>query len=560
MTIVRWSGFGGENQAIPAKQLAEGLGTRSRNQKPLRGALRPWRQPVTVASVPAGRQTIYRMGRDVASDANYWLSWPGVVHAVRGFDEADTTERTFYTGDGTPKVTDNIMALSSAPYPTTSRPLGIPAPATAPTVSKDSGSWTGDVATYFYIYTYVNDWGWESAPSPPSLQLDRETDATATITSFAAVPAGNYQVNRIRIYRTQTGSSGATEFFFLREIAIGTASTVDDNRELGESLITTTWLSAPSDLSFLTPMWNGMLAGISGNGVRFCEAYVPYAWPVAYDVLPPDSKAVALGVFGQQLLVLTTGRPLLVAGSSPDSLDQMPLEFSQACIAPRSTVSMGVGVAWASNDGLCFYGTGGPRLLTAGVLERDQWQALRPASIIGKFYEGLYFGTYEPVIGQPRKAFVIDPGNPAGMYFLDVGYPALHFDELQDQLYVLDGTNVKRWDAGAPMTASATSKEFVLPVATTMTAAEVVADAYPMTARFIAKDVEPAAVTAMLAKAVPGLDSPAARTLRYSKTVDSRKPFRLPAMKAKDWQIEADTTGVVQGAAVASMMDELKFT
>ncbi|NYW24490.1 hypothetical protein C6506_28775, partial [Escherichia coli] len=112
-------------------------------QKPGRGDLRPWRNPATVATVPAGRQTIYRMGRDVASDANYWLSWTGVVHAVRGFDTADTTERTYYTGDGAPKVTDNTIALASAPYPTASRPLGLPAPASAPLASVNAGTWEG---------------------------------------------------------------------------------------------------------------------------------------------------------------------------------------------------------------------------------------------------------------------------------------------------------------------------------------------------------------------------------------------------------------------------------
>ena len=39
----------------------------------------------------------------------------------------------------------------------------------------------------------------------------------------------------------------------------------------------------------------------------------------------------------------------------------------------------------------------------------------------------------------------------------------LHFDELQDQLYVLSSTNVQKWDAGAPMTARFKSKVFRAP-------------------------------------------------------------------------------------------------
>jgi hypothetical protein len=534
MAVIAVAGFAGENRAIHPKLLADVVGTVSRNQKPGRGDLRSWKQPTTVASVPANRQTIYRMGRDVASDSQYWLSWSGVVHAVRGFDAEDTTERTYYTGDGAPKVTDNIMALASAPYPTTSRPLGIPSPASAPLVSTDTGTWEGLTTTYFYVYTYVNDWGWESAPSPASVQNDRPNDATATISGFDAPPAGNYQINRVRIYRTQSGASGATEFFFLREIALGTTSTTDDNRLLGEVLPTAAWAIPPADLSFLTTLWNGMLAGISGNAVRFCEPYTPYAWPVSYDVVPPDSKPVGLGVFGQTLLVLTTGRPLLVAGSSPEAMDQQPLEIPQGCISSRSIVSMGNGVAWASEDGLCWFGADGARILTSGVMTREDWQALNPSSVIGKFYEGLYFGSYDD--GTGRKGFFIDPSSPQGMFFLDAGYVALHFDELKDQLYVLSGTSVQKWDAGQPFTYRFRSKVFKAPKPTNFACCEVVADAYPVTVRFYGDGV-----------------------LKHTQAVAGRDPFRLPSgFKGTDWQIEVEGTHAVQSIAMAHTVAELQ--
>ena len=552
--LIRFAGFTGENRAIHPKLLGDQSATLSRNCKPGRGDLRPWMQPLTVAAAPAGTKTIYRMGRDVASDTQYWLTWPAVVHAVRGFDAEDTTERTYFTGSGAPKVTDNTMALSSTPYPAASRPLGIPAPATA--LSGSVGSGTGQTETYVYTYTYVNDWGWESAPAP-GLTISRPTDATVTLSGFAAVPVGNYQVNRIRVYRTQSGGS-ATEFFFLREIAYGTTTTTDDNRALGEVIASMNWLPAPDDLAYLTAMWNGMLAGISGNSVRVCEAYTPYAWPIAYDVVPPDGKPVALGVFGQSMLVLTTSRPLLVSGSGPDSLDQQPLEFSQACAAPQSAVSMGAGVAWASEDGLCWYGTGGARLLTAGIMTRDDWQALKPETIIGKMYEGLYFGSYDD--GGGRKGFMIDPLNPTGVFFLDTGYPALHFDELQDQLFVLDGTSVKKWDAGTtPMTARVRSKTYRTPVPANFGALEVIADSYPVTAAVEAHGLESAEVSALLAEYGSTLTSPATGVLRYQTNVPSRAPVPLPSgFSASDWVMEAQTTGAVQGLAMASTIDELR--
>lgn len=563
MAMIRVRGFAGEARASHPTLLPEQIGTVSRNQKPGRGDLRPWKQPQTVATIPSGRQTIYRMGRDVASDAQYWLSWTGVVHAVRGYDTADTTERTYYTGDGIPKATDNTALDGTDPQDNpggNTRPLGVPAPAGAPTVTTSGPAGSSDeLQTVFYVYTYVSSWGWESAPSPVSAINTRKTDEAASITNFTAPPSGNYGIDRIRIYRTETGASGATEFFFLREIGIGTATTTDDNRILGEVLPTTTWAMPPSNMTNLTALWSGMLAGISGRAVKLCEPYTPYAWPSRYDIVPPDSTPVALGVFGQSLLVLTTGRPMLVQGSTPEGVDQVPLEIPQGCVSARSAVSMGTGVAWASNDGLCWFGAGGPRILTSGLMTREDWQALVPSSIIGSMYEGLYFGSYND--GGGRKGFMLNPADPnAGIYFLDAGYSAMHFDELQDQMYVLDGTNVRRWDAGSTaMTARFRSKQFRAGSPVAMARAEVQADTYPVTMRVDAMNLPAATVTALVARNPTYFSAPEATTFRCTLSVASENAVALPdGFMAADWRIELESSGAVQSVAVASSAEELR--
>lgn len=345
--------FAGSNRALHPLLLPEGVGVDSINQKPGRGDFRPWRDPATVATVPTGRASIYRMGRDTPSDEEYWLSWTGVVHAMRGFITEDTTERTFYTGDGFPKQTDNTIALATWPYPTAWRALGVPPPTDTPVVTELDAGVATDTEIRYLVYTYVTDKGEESAPSPVSLPYSGKTDATWTISNLGAPPSGPYGINRIRVYRTQSGATGDTEFFFLREILSTLDTTEDDGRALGEVLPTDGWLPPSADMTYLTPMWNGMAAGILPSGaVRYCVAYKPYAWPIPFESLPPDAKAVALGRFGQALLVLTTAKPVLVSGASPDSLTDEPLEFGESCIAPRSVVSFGHGVAWASRTAL----------------------------------------------------------------------------------------------------------------------------------------------------------------------------------------------------------------
>ena len=550
-----WSGFKGENRALHPLLLADGQSTVSINQNPMRGDMRPWGAPLTVATVPAGRNSIYRMGRDVASDTQYWLSWPGVVHAVRGFNPDDTTERTYYTGDGVPKWTDNTIALASAPYPTTFRTLGVPAP-TSQLILTASGGVSTTIETRYYVHTFVTDKGEESSNSTVSLALRCKIDDSVTISNIAAPPSGSYTVNRVRIYRTQTTASSNAPFLFRREIAAGLTSTIDDNRDLSaEPLPSVDWLPPPADLTNLTGLWNGMMAGISGNAVRFCEAFKPYAWPIAYDVLPPDSKPVALKVFGQSLLVLTTGRPRLVTGGTPDALDDQPIEWTEACVSARSAVSFGHGVAWACPDGLAYFGASGPKMITQGLMTRADWQAIKPETIVGSMYEGAYLGTY--TVAGVTKGFLVDPLNPSGIFFTDVPASAFFFDEYQDQLYLLDGSNIKKWNAGTALTTTTRSKIFTTPRATSFGCFEVIADQYPVSFILDSVNMNPADVSKIIL-ANPLLTAPTPSSIRYSATINTNNALRLPSSFLGDyWQIELSSTGPVQSASLAQSIKEL---
>ena len=90
-------------------------------------------------------QTIYRYGQDTPGDTDYWFVWNQHVHVVKGPIAGDTTERTYFAGDGYPKVTNNAVALSSPPYPAAAYRLGVPAPALAPSVVVGAAPTTQDI-------------------------------------------------------------------------------------------------------------------------------------------------------------------------------------------------------------------------------------------------------------------------------------------------------------------------------------------------------------------------------------------------------------------------------
>jgi hypothetical protein len=530
-------GFAGAIRALQARLLPNSIGVDSANQKPGRGDLRGWKLPNVVATIPSGRRTIYRMGRDTASDSTYWLSFPNVAHLVRGFIAADTSERTYYTDNvGVPKVTDNVIGLAAPPYPTVSRILGVPAPLTVPTLVQTTAG-TGDDETRFYVRTFVTDKGEESAPSGPSAAIVCKPGAIITVNGLGDPPVGLYGITLQRIYRTQTGTSGATTFFFLREVAIGAASTTDDARALGEVLPSTTWLTPPADLTSLTGCWNGILAGITGRSVRYCEPFKPYAWPIAYETLIDNDTPVALATYQQTLVVLTTGRPRYIEGSEPTAMQERTVPIDQACISNTSVVSFGHGVVYASPDGLCYVGDArAPGVITSGLMRREDWQALTPDTIVGCSYEGLYFGFYDS--GAGWKGFFLDPVNPQGIYFLDTGYAGAYSDPLTDAMYLISGTSVVKWDAGAGfMTARWRSKSLRMPQPINLGYAEVTADAYPVTFRLFADGA-----------------------LKFTKTVTGPDSFGMPSgYLALDYQVELEAPSgrAIQGVALAESVTEL---
>lgn len=100
------------------------------------GTLEPFVAPSTIKTGISGTRTsLYRFGQDTAGDTNYWFTWDAHVHVAKGPIAGDVTERTYFTGDGYPRVTNNELALSSQPYPGASYKLGVPNPSAAPSAT-----------------------------------------------------------------------------------------------------------------------------------------------------------------------------------------------------------------------------------------------------------------------------------------------------------------------------------------------------------------------------------------------------------------------------------------
>jgi len=536
--LLEFTRFAGANLALHPLLLPDGQGVASVNCNPERGDLRPLKAPDTVASVATTTTTIYRMGRTAPSDTDYWLAWDDDVDVARGFVADDTAERTFWTGDGVPKWTDNSIGLGAPPYPDTSgvRLLGVPKPNATPSLTETVAG-TGTDETRAYVVVWVNDRGELSMPSTAAT-ITCKPGATIQITRNATVPTGAYGLATWRVYRTIAGND--EDYFYVGETTAATATLNDTGSvNTADPLPSEDWDMPPSDLKGLKVLWGGMMVGFRGKELCFCEPLYPFAWPARYRIAL-DADIVGIARMGLMLVVLTVDQPYILTGSSPEAMSPQVVEFRQACLSKRGIVELGHGVAWPSPDGLAFVGIDGARrLLTDALATRDDWQALSPDTMIGVADEGELLLSYGAA--GTRETLIFDPANPAqGLRFCDVGFAAAYRDPIADALYVLadDASgDVQRWDDGTALTATFKSRVIRTSRPTNFACAQILADDYPVTFSLWAGGT----------LIVDGVE------------IDDGDNFRLPAgFLADQWQFQIETIYPVQQVLLAHSAEELR--
>lgn len=530
--MISISNFGGMMPRQNAAMLPNAVAQVARNCTLWHGDLRSLKSARTVVKpVPLAKaiKSIYRMGMSLP-ETQYWLTWTTDVDVARGIVAGDTTERTYYTGDGVPKVTNLQMATQGGTsYPVNAYALGVPAPTRAPTCIASTS--TAPAETRVYIYTYVSAWGEEGAPSPPTKVTVTE-GGSVKLSLLATAPTGNYNIAAKRIYRSQQTASGSAVYEFVAEIA--DASTTFEDKllptELGEPLSTLSYAMPPATLTGLVGLPNGIMAGFSGHDLYFCEPNLPYAWPEKYR-LTADYPIVGLGVFGSSILVCTKGSPYLVTGVHPDSMSMERIELDQACVSKRSIVSIGGGVMYASPDGLVNVGVGGSRVVTQALYTREEWQELVPETIEGYFHDGKYVALYA------GGGFILNSLEDASLTMFDETVTAGHVDAVNDALYLVIGGDIKKFNAGANLTYTWRSKKFQFAASPGPGCARVDADTYPVTFNLYADGA-----------------------LIHSRQVLDEQVFRLPGdYRPRQIELELIGTQRIRLLAVADHPKELKI-
>lgn len=528
MSKLTWTTFSGIRPKADPRLLPDGAAQVADNINTERGGLRPIRGQLDIMALAklGTIKTIYRFGQALQSATQFWFHWDTEVDVVKGPISDDTAERTYWTGDGAPKYTTAQAGTAGTNLPSTSFPLGVSAPASAPLLTAQGTPPAGATSeTRVYIYTFVTANGEESAPSAPGT-VNILVGQTVNITGMLTTADNGALVSKKRIYRAQRGV-----YLFVGEVAAATTGFGDgvSSDSLGAPCPSIDWDLPAASMFGLHSGPNGMMIALDGYTVRLCEPFRPHAWPQKYSQTTPY-PAVGVGQFGQSFVILTTGMPSVLTGTHPGNMSMATAGFYQPCLSKRSIVSAAGNVVWASPDGLVSIGAEGEQNLTADLFTPEQWRALAPETLIGAWHEGWYIGTFER--DNVRVGFMLRPGTREWVDLPDLTATAMFRDTVGDAIYVCIGNRIQQFRAGAYLPYTWKSQKVVTPM-TDFVAARVTGG-YPVTFKLYKDGV-----------------------VRMTKTVKSDEPFHLPARLATGWEVEVSGTAEVLGIAMATSVGEL---
>lgn len=386
--------FGGIIPRLAPHKLALNQATIAHDAKLCDGVLEAWCEPRRFASAMPRAKTIHMHGCCP-------VSWADIV------DVAELTpdwERFYITrGNGLEQIlldgNCNQRVLS----------VGVPAPLSAP-VAQATEQCSREADARAYVYTYVNEWGEESAPSLPSNIVRVDDGSTVTVSGFASPPAGKGIV-LIHLYRASTGFRVAdgkvqkplTDYLFVTQLSTSATTFTDRimGTGLGPALETQYDREPPAGLSGITSIGDQVrLAGFTNNIVHFSEQFQPHNWPAKYD-LTLDYYIVHMKALDQRLFVTTNSIPYIIDVSSCDDTKCTPVTSLETplpdigCQYAHGAIMTPHGMMYASPLGLILLQPNATwNLITAKWFGEKEWRKLRPDTIRMAYWKGyLFFAT-----------------------------------------------------------------------------------------------------------------------------------------------------------------------
>lgn len=419
---------------------------------------------------------------------------------------------------------DRVTAKNGRLYHIDGTPVGMERPTTAPTatVSEDGPDWV------YFRYSTINNFGEESPKSDPSPRY--KAGSTSWITLSGDGP--------MRVYAYPSGQLDAsiTDDDFIdwnkQEMLVGefdgsTAVFPFDISQWsvsGDGYDTDDWCIP--EACCITRNEDMHYATYSGKTVWVSEKNLVHAYP-RRQMVQLDNEVRALLPYYDVFFALTDGEPELIrlpqiqGGAYDGMVEVQPMKYANQHPLEGPAVKTDFGVMYVSRMGIIALTPtvpSGLSLVTRQVLNEDTWEKYKPTAAV--YANGVFYGWNDKV------GFAFDmKENNHGQYelqqFIELDGGAVAALSGKDGVMYFGSTNVSAWDAADTyMAAQWDSKWFVEQGKRVLTAAKVVGENI-------------SGVTFELWRR----DSCDGEKLIYSKLIDCDKPFRLPTIRAIEYQI-----------------------
>ena len=535
-------------------------------------------------STPGPVEKAYLFLGPQAADGSYdpiWVPLPSkYTSVVRSPLANDISNRLYWTTPGQPPKWSTYDQIKAGVPPYN---LGTIQPTTAPIITGVAGGTTTvPKVSRAYLYTWVNGFGEESGPSPPSNVMDGPPDATWSIAGLPTTsppnPSGfNYvPVTQLVLYRTVTGQDTGTQYFEVARFNYGPGGNPPPNTYLDSALDTAIvgnltlpsagWENPPDNLDGLTALPGGMLVGWTGNTIHFCEPDRPHTWPSIYDQ-SAHYNIIALAVWQQYLMILTTGYPSTGSGNSPSNFIIVQSQVPEPCVSRGSVVTDLLAVYYASQNGLIQISGYGMSNQTLQLVDKEAWQERYHAKDI---YCARHRSQYLAINGT-GAGFVLDYADQR-LAFEDLSTfknaVSVFNDEYYGDTYICADKKIYRWDDTSQprLRFRWRSKRFFAPTPISLGAVQVTLGPeveIPRTGQFSPPPLDNGDPSLALPDGVWGVlryyAGPDFQLIMQANLTKQQDLFRLPAgFRAFDHQIEIVSMASVYSVQLGTTMTELR--
>ncbi len=391
-----------------------------------------------------------------------------------------------------------------------------------------------------FVFTYVNRWGEESAPSFPSEFMPYNDGDTITLQALAR--SKDFNVIGIRVYMSIDGDFyrisnpdvthneggryevpnltvdySATNPF----VTLPNGDNLDfirftiDRQSALDQLITEDWVPPPCNLPLLErdrqtnfvhdqpinhmeELHNGMIVLADKHSLYFNEPYTGHAFPDRYTIEINDVILAVHRIDGG-FVVLTDSYPRIFLGSTPATLQEVEHYFNHAISDPEGACRVDSGIAYPCEEGIAFISASQARILNDGIIDRKTWQTIvTPSNCQLNIYEGrIIILTELPQEGRERLPDEYTHQNVGYVYNINQGeLTSFDADNLSmafglwrdprfNDIIMRQGDQLVSFHMGDPMDYVWRSGKMPIAHGYNLSSTRVEAESYPLTINFI---------------------------------------------------------------------------